>query len=198
MCRELLNAGNDVLLATTDADGPDALDVQLENPVTYNGVNCVFFRRQFTESFKYSRPFERWLCRNVHDFDAVHIHAVFSHASIAAAAACLKQGVPYIVRPLGTLDPWSVRQKSWKKRILWYGRCRKLMLHAATVHYTTKEKRRVTEESLGLSRGVVIPLGINESHAESGCSLAQLPAQLAKLPIEPYVLVLCRLHPKKN
>jgi len=55
----------------------------------------------------------------------VHIHAVFSHACLAAAQACRRHKVPYVVRPLGTLDPWSLRQKPFRKRLfIWRARTR--------------------------------------------------------------------------
>jgi hypothetical protein len=105
MCRALGSHGVDSLIATTDADGTARLDVETEQLVSYENVAAIFFARQWSEAFKYSRPLARWLGAHVAEFDVVHIHAIFSHACLAAAAACRKQGVPYVVRPLGTLDP---------------------------------------------------------------------------------------------
>src|SRR4051794_2864178 len=107
MCRALRKQGTDVLIATTDADGPSRLAVELGRTIDFQGVPTIFFARQWSERFSYSRPLARWLDRQVANFDAVHIHAVFSHACIAAARACRRHLVPYIVRPLGSLDPWS-------------------------------------------------------------------------------------------
>ena len=64
------------------------LAVESGKPVVYEGVPTIFFPRQFSEPFKYSHPLARWLDKNVEDFDVVHIHAVFSHSSLAAARAC--------------------------------------------------------------------------------------------------------------
>ena len=30
-----------------------------------------------------------------------------------------KQGIPYIVTPRGMLEPWSLCQKKWKKKLAW-------------------------------------------------------------------------------
>jgi glycosyltransferase involved in cell wall biosynthesis len=184
-------------IATTDADGPSRLPVDLGQRVEYRGVPATFFPRQWSESWKYSRPLGRWLGAHAHEFDVVHIHAVFSHASVAAARAAARRGVPYVVRPLGTLDPWSLRQKALKKRVFWQVLGRQMLAGASAVHYTTVAERRLVEDSMRLKRGVVIPIGIAES-----ADLAALPAGTgdstpAWVDGSPYVLSLGRLHPKK-
>src|SRR2546421_7019062 len=112
MCRALRDKGVDVLLATTDAGMPDT---RQKAEGTGKEVPTIFFPVQLGQSLKYSRPFAKWLYESVSDFDVVHIHAVFNHACVAAARACREKGVPYIVRPLGTLDPWSMKQKRDRK-----------------------------------------------------------------------------------
>src|SRR5215469_17035291 len=103
MCRAILEAGSDALVVTTDADGRGRLDVPLGTITAFEGVPTIFFRRQATESLKWSAPLAAWLRAHVAEYDVVHAHAVFSHAPLAAARACRAAGVPYIVRPLGTL-----------------------------------------------------------------------------------------------
>src|SRR6476659_9965568 len=88
MCRALAEQGVDTLIVSTDADGPDRLPVTRGEPTSWRGVPAIFFRRDFSESFKYSRALGSWMARNVRDFDVVHIHAVLSHAPLTAAHAC--------------------------------------------------------------------------------------------------------------
>ena len=85
MSNALQHAGVAVQIATTDADGPTRLRVPHGTSVEWAGVPTVFFPRQWSESFKYSRPLAGWLMDHVAGFDVVHIHAVFSHACLAAA-----------------------------------------------------------------------------------------------------------------
>jgi hypothetical protein len=94
MCRALQASGVDTLVATTDADGGGRLNVPLERVELYDGVRTIFFRRRFTESYKWSGSLSAWVRAHAGDFDAAHIHAVFSHSSIAAGRACRDAGVP--------------------------------------------------------------------------------------------------------
>jgi glycosyltransferase involved in cell wall biosynthesis len=196
--RALADQGVEVLIATTDADGDGRLPVPRGVPLEYQGVPAIFFRRQFSEAFKYSRPLARWLDTHVTEYAAVHIHAVFSHACLAAASACQRHKVPYIVRPLGSLDPWSLRQKSFKKQAMWRLGGQKMLRQAAAIHYTTRAEQRLAEEPLGLTRGVVIPLGVNQEAYAGGANVAAFRAHHPGLEEHPYVLVLGRLHPKKG
>jgi glycosyltransferase involved in cell wall biosynthesis len=195
MCRALRGRGVETLIATTDADGAGRLSVGLGSPTTYSDVPAVFFRRQWSEAYKYSRPLARWLDAHVREFDVVHVHAVFSHACLAAARACRKGGVPYIVRPLGTLDPWSLRQKRWRKNLFWHLGVRRMLEAAAAIHYTAMPEQDLAERSLGLARGVVVPLGV-ETDSTGGANGRPTPD--ASNGERPYVLVLSRIHPKKG
>ncbi len=80
---------------------------------------------------------------------------------MAAARVCRKANVPYIVRPLGTLDPWSMKQKPLRKRLFWSLAGKTMMGGAAAVHYTSQAEKDGTEDLLGVNHGRVIPLGID-------------------------------------
>src|SRR6185369_15504017 len=155
MCRALQQKGVDVLLIATDA----AMDREQTNG-DYKGVPAVFFASQAGRSFKYSRPLASWLSSHAHEFDLAHIHAVFNHSSIAAAHFCRKAAVPYVVRPLGTLDPWSMTQKSLRKRLFWQISGKGMLRRAAAVHYTTEAEKLAKEALFGMKHGKVIALGI--------------------------------------
>ena len=183
MCRALMQQGIDVqLLSTTDGLS------ETHDGVEYKGVPAIFFQPQFGASFKYSRQLASWLSSNIRNFDLAHTHAVFNHSSVAASQACRKAGVPYIIRPLGTLDPWSMAQKSLRKRLFWQLSGKAMLHDAAAVHYTSEVEKLSTEGLLGLNHGRVIALGINANSSHSN----------GQVRGEPYVLVLSRLHPKKG
>ena len=188
MCRALMQQGIEVLLIATDA----GLDERASN--VYKGVPAKLFPVELGESFKYSRPLAAWLNANVRKFDLVQVQSVFNHSSVAAAGACRRAGVPYVIRPLGTLDPWSMTQKSLRKRVFWQVAGKRMMQDAAAVHYTSEAEKLGTERLTGLNHGRVVPLGIETNAATSREILAQ---HFPSLATDPYVLVLSRLHPKK-
>jgi glycosyltransferase involved in cell wall biosynthesis len=187
----------EVLVATTDADGPERLPVPLGRTIEYRDVPAIFFRRQWSEAFKYSRPLAMWLKQSVGQFDVVHIHAVFSHASVAAAAAARNSRVPYVVRPLGSLNPWALSHKPWRKSILLHAGAGRMLHQAQAIHYTSHAERDHSEAALGLRRGIVIPLGISlpEFDDRDHTPTNRWPARPS---VHPYVLVLGRLHPVKG
>src|SRR5262249_3472769 len=97
---------------------------------------------------------------------------------------------PYVVRPLGTLDPWSLQQKPVRKQVLFHVGVQRMLDRAAAIHYTTSSEQRLAESAVSMkpARGVVIPLGVDEAlFTDHGPKSAP-----------PYVLVLGRLHPKKG
>jgi glycosyltransferase involved in cell wall biosynthesis len=189
MCRALMQQGVEILLITTNAElnAPEVSE--------YKGVPAKWFPVEFGESFKYSRPLASWLGANVHHFDLLHVHAVFNHSSVAATRACRRARVPYVIRPLGTLDPWSMTQKSLRKRVFWQVAGKRMMQSAAAMHYTSEAEKLSTERLTGLNHGRVVPLGIETT---TTISREKLEHHFPSLAHDPYVLVLSRLHPKKS
>jgi len=184
-------------ICATDADGSGHLNIELDRPVSYEGVISRFFRYQASSSLHYSRPLKRWLDENVARYDVVHINGIFCHATYAAATACMRRGVPYVVSPHGMLEPWSLRQRRVRKRVAWHWFYRPVMEQAAAVVYSTEQERELTERTLDLSRGVILPAGVSTSllhvrRGETFCARVGIPRNV------PFLIALSRLHPKKG
>jgi glycosyltransferase involved in cell wall biosynthesis len=187
--RALRGSGVDAMIATTDADGSDRLAVSTGRVIDWDGVPAVVLPLGGGERFKWSGSLARWLSDHVSEFDIVDIHAVFSHSSVAAARACRRSAVPYVVRPHGALDPWSLTRKAWRKRLLLWSGGRRLLAGASCVQYTTAAERAGAEQALPwLPEGHVVPLGVDE-----GLFTAPSPDV-----VRPYVLAMSRLEAKKS
>ena len=159
------------------------------------GVTVEYFHRTVPGSWKYSRALGRWLARTAAGFDVVHVHALFSYATIPACRHASAHGVPLVIRPLGSLDPWSLAQGAWKKRP-YLKFVERTHLDAASAIHVTSESERDSLRALGYSAKVrVIPLGVTVRRAgmESRESRARA-SDAGKLN----VLFLSRLHPKKG
>lgn len=196
MERALRAEGVTVETVASDDDGPGR---RLHRPsgeaVTENGTTRRYFTRA-TEFYKASPALSRWLGRHARDYDLLHIHALFSFSTIAAARAAQRAGVPYIIRPLGTLARYGVTQRRpWLKRASLALLEGPALRHAAAVHFTSEEERHEAEAWGIPMRGVVIPLGI-EPHAEADEAVVR--QRYPALGDAPYLLYLSRLDPKKN
>jgi len=178
-----------VTVATTNADGNGVLDVPIDQLTEYEGVDARFFNRR-GEAFKYSPALARWLRRAVREFDVVHVHAVFSHASLAAGRACQSAGVPYVVRPLGSLDPWSLAQHAWRKRVLMWSAVGSLLRGASGLHFTTEGERDAAAEVSGEVPSRVIPLGVDDQYLST--------PPIAPADRDRRIVVLARFDRKKN
>ncbi|MGQ0737265.1 MAG: glycosyltransferase [Acidobacteriota bacterium] len=179
-----------VLVATTDADGKDRLDVETSRETMFEGVPVMFFRREASEAFKWSPGLGRWLDAHVAEFDLVDVHAIFSHSSVAAGRACRRAGVPHVVRPHGALNPWGLGRRRWLKQVLFHVSARSLLAGAAAMQYTTAQERDLAERAFPwLPEGAVVPPGV-----EDACFEDSAPGSGG----EPYILVLSRLAESKR
>lgn len=190
MCAALGHRGIRTLVITSDADGPGRLSVDMDREMSYEGARVRFFRRRASESFTWTPALAAWVGANAGAFDVVHIHAVFSHACLAAGRAARAAQRPYIVRPLGSLDPWSLKRHALRKHAFLSTGGRQLLGAADAVHYTSEVERELAEKALpGLARGVVIPLGVDD---------ALFQHRNPETTQSPYVLSLARFDPKKG
>lgn len=190
MCEALRGAGVSTVLAATDADGPGRLAVEVGCETTFEGMQTLFFPRLASESLKFSPALASWLAKHVAGYDVVEVHGVFSHATIAAARASRRNGVPYVVRPLGQLDPWSLSQGRLRKRLFLAVAGRRALEGAAGIHWTAEDEKRLAPAAVSSQRGFVIPLGVEEELFEEDGEPPQARGRT--------VLFLSRLHAKKN
>jgi glycosyltransferase involved in cell wall biosynthesis len=196
MCAALQLRDIEVAVATTDDDGPGRRSLlQFGVDEREGGVPVYRFRKQ-TEWYKVSWPFVGWLRRNVKRYDLLHIHALFSFTSVMAAQIARDAGVPYVLRPLGTLSPYGMTQRRHLlKRLSLACVEGPLLRDAAAVHFTSVVEAQEAAD-LGLRlRGRIVPLGLPPAATGN----ADVWPQLLGLPVRANCIVfLSRLDPKKN
>ena len=95
------------------------------------------------------------------EFDLVHIHGIWEPRLHKVAVMCRKAGVPYVIAPRGMLEPWSLKQKWFKKRIArWLYQDRDLKLSAAL--HATAESEAEQLRRLGFKNKIIVsPNGVN-------------------------------------
>ena len=118
--------------------------------------------------------------------DIVHIHSIWNMYVHQMAVWCRTKNIPYIISPHGSLTPWALRYKWWKKipAMLLY------QYHdlskAAAFHITTPEEEKDVRR-LRLQQPVITsPLGVN------------IPEKRLYAHRRNDILFLGRIHPVKN
>ena len=144
------------------------------------------------------RSARRALAELVPGFDVVHCHDVWTPLSRAAMGAAVGAGVPFVLLPNGMLDPWSLRQKAWKKRLALAAGHRRLMGRAAFVHVGNVDEERGVRAAGVMAPTVIIPNGVDPAEFDPPPSPAPFLAGHPALAGRPYVLFLSRLHHKKG
>ncbi len=134
----------------------------------------------------------------VRGFDVVHTHDVWTPLSRAAMAAAAAAGVPFVVLPNGMLDPWSLRQKAWKKRPVLALGLRRLLNRAAFVHVGNADEERGVRLAGVTAPTVVVPNGVDPGEFEAPPTGDAFRADHPAVAGRPYVLFLSRLHFKKG
>lgn len=186
MASACARAGLRVDVASTNDNDRALLDVPLGVPVESEGARYFHFARDM-HPYTVSRDLAAWVRKSVTDYDIVHIHALFSYASTVSARAARRRGVPYILRPLGTLAHYGMAQHPFLKAISWRLFESGMIAHAAAIHFTSEAERSEARRLMPMN-GEVVPLGIDVS------SYAVSVPKGGTLQL----LFLSRIHPKKK
>ena len=193
----------DAEIATTNDDAQNRLDVPLNKQTNYNGAPVIFFNRfsptvSAIREFAYSNRFRKWLNKNIHLYDIIHVHAIFSFCSSYAMYLARKKNIPYIIRPIGQLEAWSLSQSKFRKQLYLKLIEKKNIVNANSIHFTAYSEQQQSLAALqNTFANQVIPLGINIAPEIEGAR----QKMLSRWSLNPNVinlLFLSRLHPKKG
>lgn len=117
LCKALAYKGHEVIIFTTNSDGKGVLDVPTDQPVLQEGVTIKYFPIGRFRRWGFSWPLARAIKKRISDFDIVHIHSLYLFHTFIAAHYCRRYGMPYLIRPHGTFDPFLRRKSRFKKAI---------------------------------------------------------------------------------
>ncbi|MEO0886551.1 MAG: hormogonium polysaccharide biosynthesis glycosyltransferase HpsP [Cyanobacteria bacterium J06634_6] len=191
-----------VTIITTDSNGDvdeAPLDVPLGERVAVDGYEVIYFRCSPFRRYKFSTELLRWLSAHAKDYDIAHIHALFSPVSTAAATVCRWNKLPYIMRPLGTLDPADLEKKKQFKKIYASLFERPNLEGAAAIHFTSQLESKVSERFGVDTPDMVVPLGVALPNLpERTASQAAIRERFGIPAKQPIVLFMSRIDPKKG
>ncbi|KST68200.1 hormogonium polysaccharide biosynthesis glycosyltransferase HpsP [Mastigocoleus testarum] len=195
-----------VTVITTNSNGDTGqkgLDVPLNRAIEQDGYEIIYFKCAPFRRYKFSIDLFSWLNRHAHEFDLAHIHALFSPVSSIAAKICRHHKIPYILRPLGTLDPADLQKKQKLKKFYAAVLESSNLGNAAAVHFTSEQEAKVSERFGRVTKDLVLPLGVaklEEKYSEV-IHYERKKIILDKYNISgnfPLILFMSRIDPKKG
>src|SRR5689334_1595398 len=96
------------------------------------------------------------------------------------------------------LDPWSLAQKKWKKRLYMAWRLRRHLQRASLIHYTTAMERNACA-ILGLKPPAIVePIGINLEEFQDLPDRQAIRQKFPQIADRPIIAFLGRIHPGKG
>ncbi|MEM6401004.1 MAG: hormogonium polysaccharide biosynthesis glycosyltransferase HpsP, partial [Cyanobacteria bacterium P01_D01_bin.116] len=184
--------------------GQKPLDVTLNSPIKQDDYEIIYFKCSPFRRYKFSLDLLKWLNHHAGEYDLAHIHALFSPVSSTAAAVCRAKQLPYILRPLGTLDPADLQKKRQLK--LFYAALleRPNINKAAAIHFTSEQEAKVSHRFDVNTKDLVIPLGVKDCKdvkmsVSNQCRDIKNNVSKFNIPDNvPKILFMSRIDPKKG
>jgi len=200
MGQALVARGHQVDIFTTDQDGPcDRMDVPKDRPVNAGGMNIHYFHAETLRGWPcVSSGLWRALRDKIPDYDIVHNHSLYLFHGFISGLYCRKYGIPYLIRPCGSLDPFIFRRHRYRKALLEFLFEHRNLRHAAAVHFTTEEEMHLAGQMISFSKGVVAPLGLHLNEYENLPEPGQFRRAFPEVGDKKIVLFLSRINFKKG
>jgi glycosyltransferase involved in cell wall biosynthesis len=136
----------------------------------------------------------------VQQADVVHLHTLWHPLNAIARKACQRHGRKYALMPHGMLDPYSLRQKRWRKKIYLAAVERKNLQRSSRLIFTTVHEQSAAQQSLPwLTPSEVIPLGADcpPDVSREAC-IATFTRLFPQAANRRCLLFLGRIHQKKG
>lgn len=162
------------------------------------GVRYDYFPVAWPRRWLRSPALERALPEAVAWAEIVEIHGLYLHPLIAGGQVCRRLGRPYLLRPLGTLDPVIQQRRRWRKRLAGLLGGDALLRGAAALHFTSEAEAAIAAPWSAGRPGVVAPLGVPPYRAPGAAALAAARRAWLAEGGGPLLLFLSRLAPKKG
>src|SRR5262245_15893694 len=197
LCRAQRDAGADVRVVTTSANGDGEVSEEVIARAEYEGIPVRYCSRAWPRSIFYAPSFSSVVATELRDAGVVHIHGLWNAAVWSAAAAARHQQRPYVLSPRGMLAPAALAHDAWRKRLAYRLADGRVIRDAARLHATSQlefdELTRLTDPD----RVVFVPNGVELPRV--GASHERATRERFKLRADaPLVLFLGRIHPIKR
>lgn len=190
--RALARMGHDVSYWATGTNG----DFQGEEPTAGAHLFCTSWPHVWYRSV----GLKCGLLGAILRADILQVHSVWTYPSYAASRIACRKGVPYVIRPAGTLQPWALgngRLKRLKKATYFRLIAKALMDRAACVQAASMQEAEQVCRLGHAGPVTVIPNGVDVSRLDDGDREAA-EEYWPILKRRPVVAFMSRLSPEKG
>lgn len=188
LCEGLVQAGMEIKVFTTAANGKNELDVTTGIEYNVEGVKVIYFKRLTKDHSHISFSLWKRLYKECKNYDVVHIHSWWNILVLAAAYICKIKKIKIILSPHGMLSDYIIENSnSRKKRFLHFVIGRSL-LKSTLLHATAESELKECKKLIPGWKGFVLPNII---------WLPELNIQKKQNRVFT-ILFLSRIHPKKG
>jgi glycosyltransferase involved in cell wall biosynthesis len=184
--------GHEVSIYTTDWGEP-ARPLQPGSTVTIKT-----FPVQWPRVWKRSPALAQALRHDLSSFDVVHLHSLYLFHDWVGGDLAHKNGIPYIVRPHGLLDPYIWRRSRTRKRLMEIAFQNRVLRRAAAIHYTSDLERDISAPYDQGALPRVVPLGVRLDGFESLPPAEDFSRRFPAANGRKIILFLSRVHEKKG
>jgi glycosyltransferase involved in cell wall biosynthesis len=200
LATEQAAAGHEVVIATTTADHPHGVYHEPGWETRADGFRIYYGSVQYAPLLV-SYSVAKWLRRHIGEFDIVNIHGLYRFPNTLATYLARRRGVPYILVPHGSLDPYLYARSTTNRLRLkrMYERAFVIpnLQKADALQYTAEEERERTSFLNLKAPSFVIPNGLGWEPYRNLPARGLLRERLG-IGDAPVVLFLGRLHVKKG
>lgn len=197
MARGLAELGHEVRVLATNRGVASGESPWWTDQLDGARLDIQLYPIHFPQFFAASFPLAAAIKESVPNADVVHLHSLYLFHDMVTGRCCERYGVPYIVRPHGTLDPFIRSRKRVRKQIAGALFQTRVLRKAAAIHYTTEEEMRLARPHAHNDNGLVVPIGLDlDAYAPRPPDAFR--ARWREVGNRRLVLFLGRLHPKKG
>lgn len=189
LCESFVEAGHNVTVYTTMANGDHELNVDAGKEYLVDGVRVIYFRRVTKGNSNFSPQLLKELFVNIGNYDIVHVHSWWNLITIPALWICLQKGVTPLFSPRGTLTQYSFAHSRSIARKLFHFLLGKNLLNRATLIFTSEREKK---EALRYVTGKSVRVLANLLDIPNETQYKHLDKPYLKL------LFLGRIDPAKN
>lgn len=176
LAKGLAELGVDITLMT----------IRSENMNTYALEGTTAKLKVLTPSFS-KKEIAKYLAEE--RFDLIQIQSMWDLPYHKVMVEARRLGIPYIVTPRGMLEPWSLSQRKWKKKLAWWlYQCNDVQKSVCVFTTAKMEADHISNLGITTSRAV-IPNGIETD---------SYPCKTSVDIVKKQVLFLSRIHVKKG